>query len=360
MSATLSVGIVNPSWTPFRHNTDHVCVMDLANLGRHVDNLHMAFIGSQLQQTWSNVSIATHRVWPTARLPRLVLRPQPNKVQALYQYGQDIKGLRVAASGALPMMCTVGFPSLRHVIARGPDFLEASALAIEHQAGNCARIHFHTDAMRELYLERRPNDAQRSITVPFFLPQLAFIDEAEMHAKFEREDITLLFVGADGQRKGLEELCMALDSIAQGLNYHQVTAVIVSKHPPSCQIFRGVKHLPRVSRNEVQTLMRKAQMYCMVPRHESFGIVFVEAMAAGCAVIADDDLPRQEIFEGGRCGVLLSARQPDALAAAILKLLQDRSAAKALALQGLRRARERYAPVRVAGLYAQAFREMTA
>jgi glycosyltransferase involved in cell wall biosynthesis len=168
----------------------------------------------------------------------------------------------------------------------------------------------------------------------------------------------LLFVGADGVRKGLDELCTALDAIATEPLARKLSAVVVSKHKPSCQRFNALRHEFSLPRDAVQALMQQSHLYCMVPSRESFGLVFVEAMAAGCAIIADDDIPRQEILDQGSCGVLLPARRSDLMAKAILSLLADRTRMSGLALSAQRRALARYAPRTVARAYASAFQRM--
>lgn len=105
--------------------------------------------------------------------------------------------------------------------------------------------------------------------------------------------------------------------------------------------------------------MQQAHIFCMVPiKSESFGLVYVEAMASGCAIISDDDLPRQEILDHGRCGVLVPNRRTDVIANAIRELLTDRERMRKMAAAGLQRARERYAPHQAAQSYAAAFQSM--
>lgn len=351
----LNVGIMNPDWTVLRHNTDHVCVMDFAGLDQYEPDLRLSFVGTRWQYLKANLNTAASRLWQRRLFPSIPLHQDRLNADALYRYGPEVQGLSVVGRSHPPILTTGGFPSLRQVIGQGAAFMQAQANALETWTRDTTLIHFHTEAMREQYLQLKPTHADRCITVPFFLPQLAFLTEAQVREKFDQPETVLLFVGADGQRKGLEELCQALDTISEQLERWQVRAVIVSKHTPVCHRFKRVRHEKKLPRQEVQALMRQAHIYCMVPRYESFGLVYVEAMAAGCAVIADDDLPRQEVLDGGRCGMLLPARQPQAIAQALCGLLEDRARTLALAQAGQDRARARYAPATVARDYARAF-----
>ncbi|MDM7948606.1 glycosyltransferase [Hydrogenophaga sp.] len=354
----LNVGILNPSWTVLRHNTDQVCVNDLATMNPRATGLMLQFLGTPWQQLWGNLGVGSQRVFKRSVLPALTLEPDERKIQVLYRYGLKVPGLVLSDRNKVPLMSTVGYPCLRHVMSRGDLYMEEEAQRLDRHTSDSALIHFHTDAMREQYLLRRPAQASRCLSIPFYLPQLEFLSESEVRAKFDEQETRVLFVGADGSRKGLEDLCRALDLKARWLHANGVHVHVVSRHAPNCQLFKHVSHQVRVGRDAVQSLMRRSHVYCMVPRHESFGLVYVEAMAAGCAVIADDDLPRQEILDGGRCGRLVPARSPLAIADALSGLVQDRAGALSLALSGQRRAAQRYEPSRVAAAYAGTFRRM--
>jgi phosphatidyl-myo-inositol alpha-mannosyltransferase len=71
---------------------------------------------------------------------------------------------------------------------------------------------------------------------------------------------------------------------------------------------------------------------------ESFGIVLVEAMAAGLPVVATDIPGYREVVRGGVEGLLVRPNDPPALAAAISKLLSTPAFATALAEAGRIRA----------------------
>jgi phosphatidylinositol alpha-mannosyltransferase len=89
---------------------------------------------------------------------------------------------------------------------------------------------------------------------------------------------------------------------------------------------------------------------------ESFGIVLVEAMAAGLPVVASDIPGYREVVQDGVEGVLVPPRDPDALAAAVLRLLRDPEASKRQGEAGRERAR-RYSWDSVVGELEAIYRE---
>ena len=73
---------------------------------------------------------------------------------------------------------------------------------------------------------------------------------------------------------------------------------------------------------------------------ESFGIVLVEAMAAGVAVVATDIPGYREVVRDGVDGLLVPPRDPEALARSIRQVLLEPGLAERLAAAGQARARE--------------------
>lgn len=76
---------------------------------------------------------------------------------------------------------------------------------------------------------------------------------------------------------------------------------------------------------------------------EGFGIVLIEAMAADVPIVCTDIGPSSEVLDGGRVGVLVSARDPQAMAQALYQLWMDAGRRAALVEAGARLVRERYA-----------------
>jgi glycosyltransferase involved in cell wall biosynthesis len=89
---------------------------------------------------------------------------------------------------------------------------------------------------------------------------------------------------------------------------------------------------------------------------EPFGMVVPEAMAAGCAVIASDEGGPREVVEDGVDGLLVPARDVNALARAVLSLASDSVLRARMAAAGQQKARARFgiaaAAARIAEIYA--------
>ena len=70
--------------------------------------------------------------------------------------------------------------------------------------------------------------------------------------------------------------------------------------------------------------MRSADVYCAPNTGgESFGIVLVEAMAAGTAVVASDLDAFRRVLEDGKAGRLVPVDDADGLAAGLIEVLEN-------------------------------------
>lgn len=72
-------------------------------------------------------------------------------------------------------------------------------------------------------------------------------------------------------------------------------------------------------------------LFAVPSRYEPFGLVVIEAMAAGVPVVASDLEGPREILERGRLGFLVASEDPEKLADRLVEALRDRARAVDLA-----------------------------
>ncbi len=90
--------------------------------------------------------------------------------------------------------------------------------------------------------------------------------------------------------------------------------------------------------SNVAALMTRAQAFVLPSRYEGWPMVLVEAMACGCPVVAADcSTGPREILGDSEFGLLVPAEDPEALANAILRLIEN----PALAFAYREKARQR-------------------
>ena len=93
-----------------------------------------------------------------------------------------------------------------------------------------------------------------------------------------------------------------------------------------------------VPREQVPALLRSADVVACCPWYEPFGLVAVEAMACGTPVVASAVGGLAESVIDGRTGLLVPARRPERIAAAISQLLDHEGLRRTLGANGTRRA----------------------
>lgn len=145
-----------------------------------------------------------------------------------------------------------------------------------------------------------------------------------------RDAPTVVFLGRiDEQRKGLAVLLEALPELVSLVP--DVRLLVAGpgdaddvREAVPASLRERVELLGRVSEGDKPRVFASGDVYCAPNTHgESFGIVLVEAMAAGTPVVASDLEAFRRVLEDGRAGVLVPVRDPGALAAALGALLQD-------------------------------------
>ena len=114
-------------------------------------------------------------------------------------------------------------------------------------------------------------------------------------------------------------------------------------------------HFPgRADRRQVAAYLSGCEFFVISSPAEPFGIVILEAMAAGAAVIAVNNGGPAEIITDGVNGLLAERSEPEQLAAAMQRLITDAPLRNRLAAAGKARAAEFAWPV-IAGQYAEAY-----
>jgi glycosyltransferase involved in cell wall biosynthesis len=95
-------------------------------------------------------------------------------------------------------------------------------------------------------------------------------------------------------------------------------------------------------RTDVRELMAKCHVAVHCSEREPFGLVVIEAMAAGLAVVASDVQGPREIITPGIDGYLVPPANPDRLAERLVELARQPDRRRALAAAGRNTARTRF------------------
>lgn len=126
---------------------------------------------------------------------------------------------------------------------------------------------------------------------------------------------TVLFVGEVDSRKRGRLLMAAMRTVRQTLPTAELWLV-----GPPVEAEAGCRSWGRVDDATLSRVLQEAWILCLPSAYEGFGRPYIEAMAAGTAVVASPNPGAREVLRDGAVGVI--ADDP-ALAAALTRLLQS-------------------------------------
>jgi glycosyltransferase involved in cell wall biosynthesis len=213
-----------------------------------------------------------------------------------------------------------------HLVLREPGHPLARALAWlrtteERRAlpadGHIAVHAGVADDLRSLYGLSKP------VTVIDNALDATILDQLSRPARSrERAGLTAVWIGQAGHRKGLD---VALAAAAQARRDLPGLRLAVAGVPAG-EAAEGVDWLGALPPDQMAEVYRNADLLLFPTRYESFGLVVIEAMAAGLPVIVSDAVPAG-IVTHGRNGVLIAGHNPAHYAAALRRLADSRTRA---------------------------------
>lgn len=166
-------------------------------------------------------------------------------------------------------------------------------------------------------------------------------------ARWQDGTPNVLFVGRHEPRKGLLDLLKAHRILRK--TGSQTRLLVVGSGPQEREARRyvatrglqSVEFLGRVSDAQKAQLFRTADVFASpATGGESFGIVLLEAMAAGTPIVCSDIHGYKGVVRRGREGLLVPPRDPKELALAIHRLLDDPTLRREMGAAGQARAEE--------------------
>jgi phosphatidylinositol alpha-mannosyltransferase len=184
------------------------------------------------------------------------------------------------------------------------------------------------------------------------VPNGVDLDAAPTGPKPPADHMRLLFVGRAEERKGLPVLLSAFEALVEHVP-SRLTVIGsdpdgVSRRIADPELESRVEVLGKVSDEELWRRLGEADVLCAPSlAGESFGMVLIEAMAAGTPVIASHIAGYSDVVTDGVDGVLVPPADPQALAEELQRFWLEPERSSAMGEAG-RRSAERYAWPRIA------------
>jgi phosphatidylinositol alpha-mannosyltransferase len=170
---------------------------------------------------------------------------------------------------------------------------------------------------------------------------------------------TIFFCGRHEERKGLDVLIEAMSRLGP-----EVRLWIAGSGPDTVRLTEQtagdhrIEWLGRVSDDDKIARLRGASVFCAPSlRGESFGVVLIEAMAAGTSIVASSLDGYRNVATHDRDAYLVEPGDPVALADALRTVMGDPQLQRRLVAAGHERAAD-FSMVALARRYAEIYREV--
>jgi glycosyltransferase involved in cell wall biosynthesis len=171
----------------------------------------------------------------------------------------------------------------------------------------------------------------------------------------DTQDFNLLWIGRMVEKKGIIHLIVGMKTIVK--EFPQVSLTLVGDGVLRKELeikstslglqdhirFEGEHH-----HREIPQFFEKSTLFVLPSLREPFGVVLLEAMAAGRAVVASRVGGITDIVLQDKTGILVPPKDPEALANAVIHLLKNKSLRKEMGREGERRVLEHYTWEKVA------------
>jgi glycosyltransferase involved in cell wall biosynthesis len=255
--------------------------------------------------------------------------------------------------------CGPTFPDVLRKAGASEAFIARELKVKRRCAARASLIVSHSRSNLDNLALIMPDQVAKMRCLPFFLPHLNALPEAEIEKKFsDTGKIRLLFIGREARRKGLPETLVAFQQLSakfpSRLHLKIVTnfadgAVEIPAHP-------DIELLGETSRDDVQRLLEQSHILLVPSRFESYGWVYLEAMAAGCITIAADGATQREILDDGHAGFAVGAN-PEKIVDTLTPFLALPETMLPQALAAQRHCASEYLPQAIAKRFEELGRE---
>jgi phosphatidyl-myo-inositol alpha-mannosyltransferase len=166
--------------------------------------------------------------------------------------------------------------------------------------------------------------------IPNGIDYARFATRLEPIDRFEDDRLDVLFVGRLEKRKGLEHLLRAWPAVHRAMPNARLLVVGGGRRLDGYRRWvrthgwGEVHFVGHVSQHDLVRYYQTSDVFCAPSTgQESFGIVLLEAMAAGRAIVASRIPGYAEVVEDGAEGLLVEPTSSKALAGALIRTLGD-------------------------------------
>lgn len=193
-----------------------------------------------------------------------------------------------------------------------------AVISVNAALAGWARSRLHVPTNRVWQLNNFTVPAQRKAAVPKLpgLPHLRVVCVANLRPVKGHRDLLTAIASVRERVPGLHLLLV-------GAAPDPAHRAVLEEDIRRLGIGAAVSFLGQ--REDVEAILRQCSVAVLSSHHEGLPVALLEYGHAGLAVVATDAGECAEVLDGGRCGLVVGARQASALGSAIERLLTDQT-----------------------------------
>ena len=325
------VDLDSPSWFYNRRGSDWRLKVILAN--------EMEAFGLRLQNNPAFVLLYNMQSFLSRRIPQKFRTSFDNALTWLRSKTLQLKGVKyIISQGRRPpveakkpiLWETYFLPPQRGEMRSPKEFCRGGAdpwiRAIDRFGGNVKLIAVRGRYSMSCLMKMYPEYADKIVNLGFVQREYNIIPVKEIEKKQTESNLTILFVGREAIRKGLPQLISALSRLREeGItNFHLLVVSSFVDGKIDIPLVDWIEQHCEIVHEELLTIFRRAQIFAMPSKYESYGLVYLEALANGCVTIARNEEPQRELMNYGEAGVLVDAYSVEDITNHLRTVLLDR------------------------------------
>lgn len=351
----LRVFVDSVAWFVRPRNTDwRYSTFQIPRLPEYAKGLE-----THAQQSWA-ISLKENERYIRGRIVQMILR-NCKQDPLRYQGKLDCAELHRSAcnvvfshrrfpinAGSIPVVWQTALldPEMRLANGAKEEELKQDQEAITPMMEKASLIQLGTLSQVRRHAFLFPEFASKFIAVPFFLPGLKSLSAETVRSKHATADkIQIVFAGNDAKRKGLDRLLAAYMHLPASLRQLTSLSIVTNFNdgPIPVPYDDSIRLLSSIPHEQVMRLFSSSHIFVMPSRFESFGLVYIEAMAYGMVPIVPNWEVQRDIVANGHAGRITSG-EPSHLAQLLTGLIEDSSLRTKLALAARQRYCSMYSP----------------
>lgn len=246
----------------------------------------------------------------------------------------------------------VFFSKMVHLRGLGRDILK-----------NAKKIVFISQPYRDYLLDKfipakdKKGILEKSVVIPNGIDKFWLDNKFTGREKPKKRDINLLYVGVVDKNKNIGatiEACKILLDEGFNVRYTIVGAIRDKKEGALIHETSFINYVDHTSKEELLNYYRSSDIFVMPSIHETFGIVYIEAMSQGLPLIYTRGQGFDGQFKDGEVGRSVDSNSAIEIAECIKDILEDYKSISTKCTENV----DRFSWNRIAGTYDDLYKEV--